>query len=401
MVAAPGRAEPLSIVAAHDAIRFGGMEVYLLGLLERLGDRGNRVALLVPGFTDPWRASPSELVERARAGGIDVVRPDPPGTDRLAATARETVRTRALIARVQPDVVHVHTCRPQGGRKATLAAWSAGIPVVRTEHCSPTLFGGPKPGGPGVRITDRLTRRLLTVSEHNRQEQVEVCGRRADRIATSYTGIDLGGIELEGHGTADAKRAVGLDPTRRLVGVVGRLTEVKGHAHLVAAMVEVASTLDDVDLLVVGGGELESALRAQVAAAGLDGRVHLVGFRPDPRPHLRAMDVTVLPSRSEGLPLVLLEYMAHGKPAVVSDLAPLREAAGDTALFAPFGDAAELARCLLDTLGDPEAACARGRAARRRVEERFDLDRHVDELTHVYRAVARGGRRGRAGRSAS
>lgn len=398
---AVGGHEPLSIVAAHDAIRFGGMEVYLLRLLERLGGRGHEVALFVPGFTDPWRASPPELIERAHERGIEVLRPGHPGTGRGAAVVRETARTRHLLTRRRPDVVHVHTCRPQGGRKSTLAAWSAGIPVIRTEHCSPTLFGGPSPGGAGVRITDRLTRQLLTVSEHNRSEQIDVCGRRADHVVTASTGIDLTGIDAVVDTTA-AKRAVGLDPRRRLVGVVGRLTEVKGHAHLVDAMARLTGTFDDVDLLIVGDGELDASLRRRVTSHGLDGRVHFVGFRADPRPHLRAIDVTVLPSRSEGLPLVLLEYMAHAKPSVLSDLPQLRDAAAETARYVPVGDVAALADAVGATLADPADARARGRAARRRVEDRFDLDDHVDDLVRRYRSVARPrGRRGRAGRSAS
>lgn len=389
---------PIRVVHAHDAIAFGGMERYLLTTLARLRERGHEAALLVPGWTDPTRASPSELIDRAITAGIPVLRAPDPGSGRATAPAREALGVRRLLRECDAEVLHLHTCRPEGGRKVTVAGRAAGVPVVRTEHCSPALFGNGSRDA-AVRLCDLMTTMLLTVSEANRREQVEHLGRSAHLVRSSPIGIDL----QSGHGSiADpraARAALGIDPQRRLIGAVGRLSEMKGHDVFVEAMATVVREQPDTDAVIIGEGELRHDLQGRVDALGLTDRVRLVGFRDEVGPWIDAFDVAVLPSRSEGLPLALVEYMAHGRACVASDLESICEVAGSTAVLVPPGEPAMLARTVITLLDDPERSARLGGRARARVVERFDIDRHLDDLVDLYGGL-RGGRRGRAGRTA-
>jgi len=185
---------------------------------------------------------------------------------------------------------------------------------------------------------------------------------------------------LDSYGAAARRRSVvirnGVDdpapagpwaPPRRcpgapLVVAVGRLAPQKDHATLLAALEQ----LPDVELLVLGEGELRPALEADVAARGLAGRVTLLGNVPAEHvpAALAAADVVVQPSVWEAYSMVVLEAMAAGRPMVVSDIPAHREALGSHARYHPVGDAAALAAAVRALLDDPTEARALGEGAR-------------------------------------
>jgi glycosyltransferase involved in cell wall biosynthesis len=119
---------------------------------------------------------------------------------------------------------------------------------------------------------------------------------------------------------AAVRSDIGIPPDAFVVGHVGRFVEQKNHAFLVNIAAEVAKREPRMRLLLVGDGPLRPAIEQQVAQAGLANRVTFAGLRPDvPRMMLGAMDVFVLPSLFEGLPVVGIEVQAAGLPFVLSD----------------------------------------------------------------------------------
>jgi glycosyltransferase involved in cell wall biosynthesis len=177
-----------------------------------------------------------------------------------------------------------------------------------------------------------------------------------------------------------------------VVVFTGRLIEAKGLLELLEAWPLLLREIPDARLVLVGSGPLEAELRRRAALPPLAGRVHLSGEVPDVRPHLRAAAAFLFPSWAEGLPNALLEAMAMGLPCVATDIGPIRDAAtdGEEALLVPARNPQRLAAALGAVLADPSLAARLGRGARKRVEADFSLEREVERLEALYRAVISG-----------
>lgn len=189
----------------------------------------------------------------------------------------------------------------------------------------------------------------------------------------------------------DALRArCGVAPDVRFLVTAGRLTAQKDFANLVAAADHLRR--DGLRFVVVigGEGELRGPLEDQVRRLDLGDVVRLPGNLVDLRAYLQAADLFVLPSRWEGLPLVLLEAMACGLPIAATrleGLTELVEATGAGRLATP-GDAVDLARQVSAMLADADELAACGRRAREVVRERYDFREVADALGRLYLDLA-------------
>jgi glycosyltransferase involved in cell wall biosynthesis len=190
-----------------------------------------------------------------------------------------------------------------------------------------------------------------------------------------------------------ARDLLGLASTRPVVGIVANLSPKKDHAGLLTAIDQVRTRVPDVLLLLIGSGPLEDELRARVAADGLRDHVRFLGSRDDVAELLPALDVFVLGSRFEGLPIALLEAMAAELPCVATAVGGVPEALTDgvEGRLVPPGDPRALATALEEVLGAPGVRAAMGSAARRRVRSEFSIDRAVRRTEELYAAVLWGG----------
>jgi glycosyltransferase involved in cell wall biosynthesis len=167
--------------------------------------------------------------------------------------------------------------------------------------------------------------------------------------------------------------------------VIARLTEQKGHRFLFDALAATPA-LAQTHLLVVGGGDLDHDLRRSAGALGLDGRVHFLGPRRDLGDLLGAIDLFVLPSLWEGLPLSLVLAMGAGVPPVATAVAGIPEVVEDgrTGLLVPAGDAAALGAALARLVSDGALRERIGRDARASVLPRFGVAGYVDSMVSLY-----------------
>jgi glycosyltransferase involved in cell wall biosynthesis len=381
--------KPRNITFVHDTNTFGGLEIVVLGLLRQLDRQRFNPSVMIPGYDDPWSASPPMFVEQVAALGVPILKPKHPGYRPVVSTLADVVRMARLFRAARTDVVHIHTARVGGARKATLSARLAGVPtILRTEHNSPTAFTDPAEVNAVQRFFDALTTLIITVSEHDRWEQMHYFARPAHKLYCSHNGVDLARFDAA-HDVRAAKAALGFDPDLPLVGAVGRLDEQKGHRYLIDAAAELLRTAPGVQFVIVGSGALEQKLRDQAAALGVADAVRFAGYQPDPVPYIKAFDIGVMASLHEGFSLSLLEFMAMGKPTVVTDHPGLVEASldGVTGLVVERRSGPALARGIRQLLDDPERARAMGRAARKRVEAHFTFERFVDDMGALYSAA--------------
>lgn len=123
-----------------------------------------------------------------------------------------------------------------------------------------------------------------------------------------------------------------------MLGAVGRLVHSKGFEMLIEAFAKASAHQPGLQLTIVGAGPLHRVLQARIDALGLVGRVHLCGHRDDLQQLYRAFDWLLIPSRSEGLGLVVQEGVMAGVPLVCSDLQVFREQLGNTGGYLPVGD---------------------------------------------------------------
>ncbi len=184
-------------------------------------------------------------------------------------------------------------------------------------------------------------------------------------------------------------------------GTAGRLSKVKNHRTLIDAFAIVAQRVPQSILVLAGQGELEQELRARVTALGLEDRVFFLGFRRDIPRFLGALDVFLLPSLREGLPLALLEAMASSLPVVAAAVGGIPEVVGDGAfarLIDPL-DANSLAEAMCAFAALPEEErLALGEQARACAVNEFNADRMVAGYTELYaEACSAWSRQGREG----
>jgi glycosyltransferase involved in cell wall biosynthesis len=193
------------------------------------------------------------------------------------------------------------------------------------------------------------------------------------KVEVVRNGIDVARFATRGHAD-DVKRAMGIPPGARVIGTVGRLHEVKRQDRLIRGFARVAGTRDDVHLLLVGDGPLRDDLGRLADELGVGGRTHFAGYQAEPERFLGAMDVFALTSRSEGMPLSVLEAWAAGLPVVGSRVGGLPELIDDgrTGLLFDPEDEGALADVFAGLLDDPGRARGLGEAGRALVRERFD-----------------------------
>jgi glycosyltransferase involved in cell wall biosynthesis len=194
----------------------------------------------------------------------------------------------------------------------------------------------------------------------------------------------------------DSRRAVrdnlGFARNERIIGIVAHILPHKGYDDLVHALSLVVERCPMVRCLVVGDAPRRRYLGHLLNLAdrlGVRGRLVFVGEQEDVAPFVDAMDVFVLPSLTEGLPLTVLEAMAVGKPVVGTDVGGISEAVrhGETGFVVPPRDPRKLAEALIGLLGDPSSARAMGEAGRRRVEKAFTMDNEVAQTVRTYRRI--------------
>jgi glycosyltransferase involved in cell wall biosynthesis len=203
------------------------------------------------------------------------------------------------------------------------------------------------------------------------------------KIDVVYNAVDWKAVQRTRTRT-DMRAELGIAPNAKVAGVIARLTEQKGHRYLFRAMA--TPGLPDMHLVVVGDGDLRDALRAEAKALNIASRVHFLGARRDLGDLLGAMDVFVMPSLWEGLPLSMILAMGAGLPVVATAVAGIPEVVenGKTGWLVPAGSVVGLSTALAEVLGDPARAAAVGEAAREFVLPRFGVDSYISSVVGLY-----------------
>lgn len=286
-----------------------------------------------------------------------------------------------LIRREKIDLLHAQTRVTQ-----VLAAWlSRGTGATYLSTC----HGYFKP-----RLSRRLFpcwgQRVIAISDQVRTHLLDDFGLSPEVVALVYNGVDVVRFKPPTAGEKEAAcRALGLDPSRKTIGHVGRLSDVKGQKYLVEAAAMIVATRSDAQFLVVGEGREETALRRLIRDRKLEGIFHLRRTVEDTALPLRAMDIFAMPSLQEGLGLSLLEAMASGLPCIASSVGGILTAVRDgvTGLLVPPADPPALGRGIARLLDDAGLAATLGYQARRQAEKNFSAAAMAHRTLELYASL--------------
>jgi len=346
----------------------GGPERQMLGLASAL-PAGYRTTFL--GFPEGGKGRP--LLVEARRRGFDAVElrhtMNGYGRGYFAAVGEVAGRLRELKA----DVVCCHGYKPNLlGRPA---ARRAGVPVVAVSRGWTAATAKVRANEAVDRLFLRRMDRVVCVSE-GQAVKVRRAGVPEGRVAVIRNAIRADRFDDPDPDGRARLLAMFDRPPGKVVGAAGRLSPEKGFAVLVEAAALVAAEAPDVGFVVFGEGPLRDDLARRVAAAGLEGRFLLAGFRDDLDRVVPHLDLFALPSFTEGLPNVVLEAFAAGTPVVATAVGGTPEVVDDGEsgyLVAP-GDPAAFARRVLDVLGDEGRRRAMGARGRDRVRAEFTFE---------------------------
>jgi glycosyltransferase involved in cell wall biosynthesis len=309
---------------------------------------------------------------------------------------RTVIKLYRLFRRKKPHVVQTYWFKPNlFGR---IAAKLAHVPVIIGTEVTLGDFetsSGFEPSG-AKRIVNavidvinvqliRISDAVVVPSEAVRRSRDR--GIHSTRFRVAYPPFDYDKLawvqrsRVRNHGLA--KRH---GPT---IGVVARLHCEKGHRYLIDAMPQILDSFPSTKLVLVGTGPSEQELRNYVSSMKLNGSVRFTGHMDNPYEELLGMDVFVLPSYSEGLPVCILEAMAAGLPVVASRVGGIPEEVNDgqTGILIPPKDPTALAKAIVRLLSNRTLASTMGREGQKRIIARFHPHRFVQIHQTMYESL--------------
>lgn len=353
----------------------GGMENGVINICRGLPSSEFRTAIctLLPD---------GPLEERARSLGIPVFHvPRRHGND-----LRVPWQLAGLLKRERIDVLHSHNW------VTLLEAYGASLLArrVRIIH-----------GEHGRLVTEKRHRliqrhlwprfnRLLSVSGDLAKRMCTSTGYRRDRIVVVANGVDTTKFSPSPDQKENLRLDLGLSPTRFTIGMIGRFVEFKDHAGTIESVANLTKQGYDIQLALVGNGELEADIRSQVNDLGLNDRVFFLGHHENVAKLLPAMDVTVSnSSHCEGMSNAVLESMACGVPVIGTTTAANPELLddGNAGKLVPPNDRDALCRAIAELYESPGNLDELSSICRKRVVDHYPLRGMLDAYGNIYSDV--------------
>jgi len=283
---------------------------------------------------------------------------------------------------IDEGVRHVHCHFGTNAPAIALLAQAMGGPQYSFTVHGPEEFDSPKALSLGLKIRDAAF--AVGVSQFGRSQLCRWAGFDDwHKIKVVQCGIEPW--------VFPAVTAMPVQPPLRLI-TIGRFVQQKGQMTLVQAMALLKDSHPNIHLTLVGDGAMRDDLEKAIRAAGLINRITLTGWVDETRVNteLAASHAIVMPSFAEGLPMVVMEAMASGRPVISTYVAGIPElVTPDCGWLVPAGDAAALAAVLAELAAlDPARMAQMGLVARDRVLQRHDVDVEAAKLARHIRAAA-------------
>jgi glycosyltransferase involved in cell wall biosynthesis len=393
-------------------LNVGGPARHVIWLTEGLKPEGFET-ILVSGVVPPGEDDMSYI---AAASGVQPLTLPQMSREISVKDALTVWKLFRLMRRERPDIVHTHTAkagtvgRLAGMMYSALPGSHRRCRFVHTYHghvfhsyygkLKTSLFLAIE------RFLGRFaTDRIVVISQQQRQEINEVfrVGRR-EQFAVIPLGIDLGVYASWADRRASVRWELNLNGDDVLIGIVGRVTEIKNHRMFLEAAAQLRKVMvGKVHFAVIGDGNLLDDLKEHASTLGLDKHVSFLGTRNDPEDFYPALDIVALTSLNEGTPLTLIEAMANARPVIatavggVIDLLgdPVRSATPDEqgyqvcerGVLVASGDAEGFARGLRRLIEEPGLRDGLGQRGLEFVNRNYSKERLLADIAGLYRGL--------------
>ncbi len=370
-------------------LNIGGASSHTINLTERLNSNGFR-SVLASGVESEREGN---MIDLAHRKGIE-----PPIMSHLrrdVSICRDVaavVQLYLLIKKHSPHIVHAHTTK--AGTLGRIAAWLAGVPVIVFTLHGSYFYGYFSRAKTRMftcieRLLSLVSDRIIAVSDQERREIIE------QKIGTEDKVIKIPlGLELDDLFTCDPKKGIlrselGIEPGRKLIGIVARLVPIKGHRFFLDAARLVLQSCPDLLFLIIGDGELRQELEEYASSLGIAENIVFLGFRRDLPTIYADLDIVALSSLNEGLPVSVIEAMAAAKPIVATCVGGVPELLdeGRHGIIVPPSNSEKLANGILEILDNPEMGGRMGELGRKAAMERYTIDTLVENITDLYQQL--------------
>lgn len=356
----------------------GGISSYILNLTRGLIARGHKVYV---------GSSGGEWVERLEAYGAQNIY--------LPLRTKSIISPKLLFAyfalkkiiRAEGiDIIHAQTRVSEV--LASLVSRNTAVPFVSTAH-------GFYQRRWGRRIFPGWGRFVIAISEPVRKHLIEHFGLNPERVILVHNGIDAAGFGLPACRQAGKVTGYDRNVTREkfglkegpVVGIIARLSEVKGHKYLLMAMAKVKEQIPEAQLLSVGDGKIKKNLEQLARRLRIEESVYFIPAVSDTAEPFSVMDIFAMPSLQEGLGLSIMEAMLMGVAVIASSVGGITSLIknNETGILVEPANPEALAAGLLGLLKDKEKAAILSARAREFIMKEFSLEAMAEGTESVYR----------------
>lgn len=292
----------------------------------------------------------------------------------------------SLIKQKKIDVIHAHNAT--AWFYGTWASILTRVPIVYTEH--DRSFPTPLRLKYFHYFFGKYATAVIAVSKAVKENLEKY--EHIKNVKVIYNGIDPdlfkpASIEEK----VLKKKQLGLNKNDFVLGNVGRMDYWKNQRILIEILPDLKKISPQIKLILVGGGEEEGNLKKSAIKKGVKNDVIFLGQRSDVNQILKAFDIFVFPSLTEGLPLVVIEAMATGLPIVASHVGGIPELVvnGETGFLVSPTSKEEIKEAIIKLLNNPELRKEMGQIARKRFETHFSLPQMVQKYIEVYEEVVK------------
>ncbi len=384
-----GTHEPVRMLHIITRLIRGGADENTLATVRGLDKQRYQVDLVV------GEGSELELLEGLDDVGVvlvpSLVRDPHPWKD-----LQTLVALTRLIHKHRYQIVHTHTAK--GGFLGRLASALVGTPtVIHTVHGVTFHEHLPRPTRAFYllleRVAARFTHQFVAVGQDVRDIYVRSGIGTEERYETIYSGMPLDDYFDAGRMSPEERAALrvelGLEPEHQAVVMAARLEARKGHLFLLQAVRRLLPRYPNLRVLLLGDGPLRAHLQWQVRSMGLEQVVWFLGHRTDLPRVLAATDISVLTSLWEGLPRVLVQSAAAGKPILTFDVEGAWEVVrdGTNGFIVPSRDVDAFTARLDTLLSDRERARRLGETGRDQVGEQWTVETMLERLDRLYQRL--------------
>lgn len=359
------------------------VERLILTLTEKIDKP--RFSISIVSLTEPERVSKIFLDSARNLGAPTNLIP----WKRSKPFAASILKLTKLIKKYEIDIVHTHEVRTN--LVGLIAARLTGVKVVASIHgwvmnTVPFLW----------KLYQHFDRRVIRRCDHIivgsnfLRDEIIKMGLSSQKVTTIHNAIDTANLDLSAS-SLNFRKKYNLNSTDTLIGTVGRISKEKGHKYLLEAAKIVIQEHPDVKFLIVGEGKIRAELEIYAKSLGIFDNVIFTGYYKNLSEVLAVIDLFVIPSLTESLPLAVLEAMAAGKPVISTNVGGIPEIIihGETGLLVRPQNGMELANSIITMLNNNDLLFKMAKKGKQLVNTEFSIHNFIEQTESLYSNIVR------------